>query len=66
MLRQRLGRRVIAVFLGGRGDAQQFGGLRVAERHQAADGEFAGGQRAGFVEDEGVDLRGQLRCRRRS
>ena len=65
-LRQRLGGGVVAVFLGGGGEAQQFGGLDVAERRQAADGQFAGGERAGLVEDEGVDLRGQLRCRRRS
>ena len=65
-LRQRLGGRMIAVFFGGRGQTQQFGGLGFADRRQAADGELAGRERAGLVKDEGVDLGGRLRCRRRS
>ena len=57
---ERLGGRMVAVFFGGGGEQQQFGGLGVADRREAADGELAGRERAGLVEDERVDLRGEF------
>ena len=60
---KRFRRRMVAVFFGGRGEQQKFGGLRVADRREAADGELAGRERAGLVEDERVDLRGEFDVR---
>ena len=54
---------MVAVFFSGSRQQQQFGGLRFAERRQAAHGELTGGQRAGFVEDKGVDFGGGLNVR---
>ena len=59
-LDQRLGGRVVAEALGARGEAQQLGRGDVAERVEPADDQLAGGERAGLVEDEGVDARGGL------
>src|SRR5476651_1725790 len=56
--RERLGGRMVAVFFGGRGEQQKFGGFRFANRRETADGELAGRERAGFVEDEGIYFRG--------
>ena len=57
---QRLGRRVVAEFFRRGGDLEQFGRLEVALRGQAADRQFAGGQRASLVEHKGVDARRDL------
>ena len=65
-LRERLGGRMVAVFFGGGGERSNSAGLRFADRRQAADGELAGRQRAGFVEDKGVDFRGGFDVARRS
>ena len=59
-LRERLGRGVVAVFLGRGRQPEQFCRLRFAQRRQTADGEFARRQRSGLVEDESVDARRQL------
>src|SRR5213592_3491209 len=59
-LRERLGRGVVAVFLGRGRQPEQFCRLRFAQRRETADREFARRQRSGLVEDEGVDARGQL------
>src|SRR5271154_4751359 len=58
--RERLGGRMVAVFFGGRGEQQKFSGLRVANRREAADGELAGRECAGFVEDERIYFRGKF------
>ena len=57
---ERLGGRMVAVFFGGRGEQQKFGGLRFANRREAADGELAGRERAGFVENEGIYFCGEF------
>ena len=47
---------MVAVFFRGGGDAQQLRRCDAIQRLQAADGEFAGGESARFVEDERIDL----------
>ena len=56
-LGQRLCRGVVAVFLRGRGKPQEFGRLGFAQRRETADRQASGRERAGLVENEGVDPR---------
>ncbi len=54
---------MIAVFLRARRDVQQLRGRHAVLRREAAHRELAARERAGFVEDEGVDLRRQFNVR---
>ena len=51
---------MVAVFFGGCSEQQKFGRFGLANRREAAYGEMAGRERAGLVEDERINLRGEF------